>query len=89
MREKELIYHEAYYWMEKQEEAMWAKDKICFQRLVLNEMKQTHKHRQMGSRNDRNGNRSSTNNRSMDAAKRWARKILREEKERTASALSH
>jgi hypothetical protein len=32
---------------------------------------------------------SSTNNRSMDAAKRWARKRLREEKERTSSALSH
>jgi hypothetical protein len=31
-----------------------------------------HKHRQMGSRDDRNGNRSSTNNRSMDAAKRGA-----------------
>jgi hypothetical protein len=26
--------------MDKQEEVMWAKDKICFQRLVLNEMKQ-------------------------------------------------
>jgi hypothetical protein len=32
--------HEAYYWMDKQEEVMWAKDKICFQHLALNEMKQ-------------------------------------------------
>jgi hypothetical protein len=32
--------HEAYYWMDKQEKTMRAKDKICFQRLALNEMKQ-------------------------------------------------
>jgi hypothetical protein len=32
--------HEAYYWMDKQEETMWAKDKICFQQLALSEMKQ-------------------------------------------------
>ena len=33
--------HEAYYWMDKREETMWAKDKVCFQRLVLNEMRQS------------------------------------------------
>jgi hypothetical protein len=33
--------HEAYYWMDKEEEIMWAKDKICFQHLVLNEMKRS------------------------------------------------
>jgi hypothetical protein len=32
--------HEAYYWMDKQEETMWARDKICFQHIALNEMKQ-------------------------------------------------
>ena len=32
--------HEAYYWMDKREETMWAKDKVCFQHLVLNEMRQ-------------------------------------------------
>ena len=29
------------YWMDKEEEIMWAKDKICFQHLALNEMKQS------------------------------------------------
>jgi hypothetical protein len=66
--------HEAYYWMHKQEETMWAKDEICFQHLVLNEMNTQLKHRQldMHSRNDRNRNRNrnSTHNRSLDAAKR-------------------
>jgi hypothetical protein len=32
--------HEAYYWMDKQEKTMWAKYKICFQHIALNEMKQ-------------------------------------------------
>jgi hypothetical protein len=33
--------HEAYYWMDKEEETMWAKDEICFQHLALNEMKRS------------------------------------------------
>ena len=35
-----LDLHEAYYWMDKQEKTMWAKYKICFQHIALNEMKQ-------------------------------------------------
>jgi hypothetical protein len=33
--------HEAYYWMDREEEIMWAKDKLCFQHLALNEMKRS------------------------------------------------
>jgi hypothetical protein len=33
--------NEAYYWINKEKEIMWAKDKICFQQLVLNEMKRS------------------------------------------------
>jgi hypothetical protein len=40
MRER-IDLHEAYYWMDKQEKTMWAKDKICFQHLAPNEMKQS------------------------------------------------
>ena len=33
--------HETYYWMDREEEIIWAKDKLCFQHLVLNEMKRS------------------------------------------------
>jgi hypothetical protein len=38
---KRIDAHEAYYWMDKEEEILWAQDKICFQHLVPNEMKRS------------------------------------------------
>ena len=39
--EKDRRAYEEEYWMDKEEEKLWAQDQICFQHLVLNEMKRS------------------------------------------------
>ena len=90
MREKELIYTKHITgWTNKREEAMWAKDKICFQRLVLNEMKQNTNTDKWVAGMIRTEIEVARTTEAWMQRRGGLKKRPREEKERTSSALYH